>query len=197
DVVKTGMIATPEMMEVVSHAIKSNHDPYVLYPVMVAKSGDHLMDKESRQTIREALVPLSTVIMSNIPAIEELLKVSIRSIENVEIAAKRIVEELGAQSAIVKGGHFAGDAIDILFDGKKIYKFPTERINTKHTHGTGCTYSAVIAAEIAKGKSIYESVAIAKQFITDAIRFSLEIGRGNGPTNHWGYRLQGVPENKT
>jgi len=197
DVVKTGMIATPEMMEVVSHAIKSNHVPYVLDPVMVAKSGDHLMDKESRQTIREALVPLSTVITPNIPEAEELLEVSIQSTEDAEIAAKRMVEELGAQSAIVKGGHFAGDAIDILFDGKKIYKFPTERINTKHTHGTGCTYSAVIAAEIAKGKSIYESVAIAKQFITDAIRFSLEIGRGNGPTNHWGYRLQGVPENKT
>src|SRR5699024_1442924 len=93
DVVKTGMIATPEMMEVVSHAIKSNHVPYVLDPVMVAKSGDHLMDKESRQTIREALVPLSTVITPNIPEAEELLEVSIQSTEDAEIAAKRIVEE--------------------------------------------------------------------------------------------------------
>ncbi|WP_404450956.1 bifunctional hydroxymethylpyrimidine kinase/phosphomethylpyrimidine kinase [Virgibacillus necropolis] len=195
DVIKTGMIATTEMMVIIAEAIKKGSIPYVIDPVMVAKSGDHLMDVNSKQTMIERLIPLATVVTPNIPEAEVLLSESIESIADAEDAARRIVHELGADAAVVKGGHFKGDAVDVLYDGSSIHKFPTSRLNTKHTHGTGCTYSAVIAAELAKGKSIYESVITAKKYITDAIRYSLMLGNGNGPTNHWGYRLQGLPKN--
>lgn len=196
DVLKTGMIATAEMMESVAKVIKSYTVPYVIDPVMVAKSGYHLMDLHSKQTLRDHLVPHATVVTPNVPEAEELVDISIKSLKDAGLAAKRIVHELGAKAAVVKGGHLAGDAIDVLYDGSAIHTFPFVRIDTKHTHGTGCTYSAVIAAELAKGKSIYDAVAIAKKFITAAIRYSLKIGNGNGPTNHWGYRLQDIPKIK-
>ena len=196
DVVKTGMVAIPEMMEVIAQAIELHRIPYVIDPVMIAKSGDHLMNTGSKQMLRDRLIPLATVVTPNIPEAENLLATSIKSTVDAEIAAKRMVTELGAKAAIVKGGHFTGDAIDVLYDGNAIHQFPSKRFDTKHTHGTGCTYSAVIAAELAKGRSIYESVATAKVFITDAIRYSLKLGKGNGPTNHWGYRLQDVPKVK-
>lgn len=99
----------------------------------------------------------------------------------------------GADTAIIKGGHLEGKAVDVLFDGTAIDEFSSERIETKHTHGTGCTFSAAIASELAKGQSIHEAVHLAKSFITDAINYSLELGKGNGPTNPWGYRLKRVP----
>lgn len=195
DVVKTGMIASSEMMEVIAEAIEKYSIPYVIDPVMVAKSGDHLMDTNSKQTMADRLIPLATIVTPNIPEAEVLLSESIESITDAEDAARRIVHELGAGAVVVKGGHFEGDAVDILYDGAIIHKFPSLRIDTKHTHGTGCTFSAVITAELAKGHSIYDSVDIAKRYITDAIRHSLKLGNGNGPTNHWGYRLQGLPKN--
>lgn len=196
DVIKTGMVAVPEMMEVIAQSIGAHKIPYVIDPVMIAKSGDHLMNTVSKQVLRDRLIPLATVVTPNIPETDDLLVTSIKSTTDAEIAAKRMVNELGAKAAVIKGGHFTGDAIDILYDGSSIHHFPSTRFDTKHTHGTGCTYSAVIAAELAKGKSIYEAVATAKAFITDAIRYSLELGKGNGPTNHWGYRLQAVPKVK-
>lgn len=195
DVIKTGMVATAEMMVVIAKAIEKHAIPYVIDPVMVAKSGDHLMDVNSKQTMIEKLIPLATVVTPNIPEAEVLLDETIDSIVGAEDAARRIVHELGANAAVVKGGHFKGDAIDILYDGAGIHKLPAERLHTKHTHGTGCTYSAVIAAEIAKGRPVLEAVQTAKLFITDAIRYSLMLGKGNGPTNHWGSRLQGLPKN--
>ncbi|ASN03555.1 bifunctional hydroxymethylpyrimidine kinase/phosphomethylpyrimidine kinase [Virgibacillus necropolis] len=195
DVIKTGMIATSEMMVIIAEAIDKYSIPYVIDPVMVAKSGDHLMDVNSKQTMIDRLLPLATVVTPNIPEAEVLLSESIESVAEAEDAARRIVHELGANAAVVKGGHHVNDeAVDVLYDGAGIHRFPTARINTKHTHGTGCTYSAVIAAELAKGNSVYDAVKTAKLFITDAIRYSLKLGKGNGPTNHWGYRLQGLPK---
>lgn len=195
DVIKTGMIATSEMMVVIAEAIERYSISYVIDPVMVAKSGDHLMDVGSKQTMINRLLPLATVVTPNLPEAEVLLDEKIDSIADAEDAARRIVHELGANAAVVKGGHhFDNEAVDVLYDGATMHRFPTARIDTKHTHGTGCTYSAVIAAELAKGRSIYESVFAAKLFITDAIRYSLKLGKGNGPTNHWGHRLQGLPQ---
>ncbi|ASK61523.1 bifunctional hydroxymethylpyrimidine kinase/phosphomethylpyrimidine kinase [Virgibacillus phasianinus] len=195
DVIKTGMVASAGMMEVIAETIKRYSIRYVIDPVMIAKSGDHLMNADAKQTMIDQLIPLATVVTPNIPEAEVLLSESIHSLADAEDAARRIVHELGANAAVVKGGHHVeGDAIDVLYDGSAIHRFPTARIATKHTHGTGCTYSAVITAELAKGYSIYDSVHTAKKFITDAIRYSLQIGKGNGPTNHWGHRLQGIPE---
>ncbi|MDX8046356.1 bifunctional hydroxymethylpyrimidine kinase/phosphomethylpyrimidine kinase [Gracilibacillus sp. S3-1-1] len=192
--VKTGMIATVEMMELVASKLAKTTIPYVIDPVMIAKSGDSLMDITSRQVIRNTLVPLATVVTPNVPEAESLVGFEIHSNQEAENAAKVIVEELGAKAAVVKGGHLEGEATDVLYDGSSFSYFKADRYETKHTHGTGCTFSAAITAELAKGKSIKEAVTVGKDFITDAIQYPLALGNGYGPTNHWGYRLKGLPQ---
>lgn len=197
--VKTGMIATEDMMKLIADALRRHRNlPYVLDPVMFAKSGHALMEEASRHTLRDALVPLAAVVTPNIPEACDLLGMRIDTADDVKTAAKRIVHELGAKAALVKGGHMDGElADDLLYDGSEFYLFSAERTDTKHTHGTGCTLSAAIAAELAKGASVREAAATGKRFVTDAIRYTLGLGKGSGPTNHWGYRLQGVPQAKT
>lgn len=191
---KSGMISSVDMMELVAGYVKKYPNiPYVIDPVMVATSGDVLMDKKSRQIIRNLLLPLATVVTPNIPEAEILVGFSICKREEMEKAAQTIVEQFGAQVAIVKGGHVLGKAIDVMYDGAQFYYLEAERIDTKHTHGTGCTFSAVITAELAKGHPAKVAAERAKGFITDALRYPLNIGKGQGPTNHWGYRLKGLP----
>src|SRR5699024_8804783 len=127
---------------------------------------------------------------------EILVKREVTTIQAMEEAAIEIVHDLGAQAVVVTGGHLQVGAIDIFYDGNQIHHLTSERFNTIHTHGTGCTFSAVITAELAKGKTILEAVKLAKAYITDAIRYSLKLGKGNGPTNHWGYRLKGLPNER-
>lgn len=196
DAIKTGMVATIEMMELIASKLSTLSVPYIIDPVMVAKSGDALMEGKSRDVIRELLLPLATVVTPNVPEAEILVGFDIHTNRDAEKAAKVMVNELGAQAAIVKGGHLSGDAIDVLYDGKDFSYYKAERFDTKHTHGTGCTFSAAITAELAKGKTIQEAVTLGKKFITDAIQYSLKLGNGNGPTNAWGHRLQGLPNNK-
>ncbi|GAB2565303.1 bifunctional hydroxymethylpyrimidine kinase/phosphomethylpyrimidine kinase [Gracilibacillus alcaliphilus] len=191
--IKTGMVATVDMMELIAEKLKRENKPYVIDPVMVATSGDSLMDEATRQVIRNTLLPLATVVTPNIPEAEILAGFSIADNQAAEEAAKVIVDELGAQAVVIKGGHLSGAPTDILYDGISYEYLTAKRFKTKHTHGTGCTFSAVITAELAKGKQVKEAVQLAKAFITDAIQYPLELGKGNGPTNHWGYRLQGLP----
>lgn len=193
DAIKTGMISTIEMMKLIAMYVKKQDSPYVIDPVMVATSGHALMEEESRQVIRDLLVPLATVVTPNVPEAEILVNFKINNLEDSKKAAKVIVDELGAGAAVVKGGHLKGKAVDVLYDKQAFHLLEAERTDTKHTHGTGCTFSAVITAELAKGKSVLEAVTIGKQFITDAIRYTLNIGIGSGPTNHWAHRLQGLP----
>jgi hydroxymethylpyrimidine/phosphomethylpyrimidine kinase len=108
----------------------------------------------------------------------------IASIADMETAARKI-HAMGCKAIVVKGGHSEGAALDVLFDGERIYHFETERINTKNTHGTGCTFSSAIASNLAKGMSIYEAVEKAKSYVTTAIKYALPFGKGNGPTNHF------------
>ncbi|CQR48341.1 Hydroxymethylpyrimidine/phosphomethylpyrimidine kinase [Paraliobacillus sp. PM-2] len=190
--IKTGMISTIEMMELIANYVSTDSIPYVIDPVMVSTSGDALMEESSRQVIRDVLVPKATVVTPNIPEAEILVGFTIQNIEDMKKAAKVIVEELGAASAVVKGGHLDGKAVDVFYD-RQFHFLEADRVNTKHTHGTGCTFSAAITAELAKGKSTLEAVKMGKQFITAAIRYPLNIGKGNGPTNHWGYRLKELP----
>lgn len=193
DAIKSGMIATPEMMKTVAQRVKKYEVPYVIDPVMVAKSGDLLMDEESQKIIRDILIPLATVVTPNLPEAEVLLDMEIKTVDTSEKAAKTIVEQLNADAAIITGGHFSDEPIDVLYDGENFHHFKAEFIDTKHTHGTGCTFSAALTAELAKGTPLLKAVDIAKQFITDAIYYSLELGKGNGPTNYWGYRLKSLP----
>lgn len=185
---KTGMIANIEMMEIIASKLKSLSVPYVMDPVMVATSGDPLIENEARVFLREELLPLATLVTPNIPEAEFLLDRKITTVDDSKQAAEEIVEKFGVKAALVKGGHLEGEAIDYLYDGSNFYTFTAKRIDTKNTHGTGCTYSAAITAYLSQGLSLYESVEKAKKFVTKAIEHSFQLGAGNGPTNHWAPR---------
>lgn len=194
DAIKTGMIATIEMMELTADYFERYREiPYCLDPVMVATSGDALMEEASQTTIKYRLLPLATVVTPNLSETEILVERKMTTIQAMEEAAIEIVHDLGAQSVVVTGGHLEGGATDVFYDGNQVHHLTSERFDTIHTHGTGCTFSAVITAELAKGRTILEAVQLAKAYITNGIRYSLKLGKGNGPTNHWGYRLQGLP----
>ncbi|GEM01836.1 hydroxymethylpyrimidine/phosphomethylpyrimidine kinase [Halolactibacillus halophilus] len=194
DAIKTGMIATEEMMLLISDYLEQYPDiPYVLDPVMVATSGDVLMEESSRAVIRDVLIPKATLVTPNLKEARLLLDRSITTVEEMAEAAKDLVHVLGASAAVVKGGHLTDEATDVFYDGKDTRYLTKERIKTKHTHGTGCTYSAVITAELAKGQGVFNAASLGKAFIHDAIFYGIDLGHGNGPTNHFGYRLKGVP----
>ena len=188
DALKTGMIANTEMMKVVVKHIKPLNIPYVLDPVMVATSGDTLIDEEARDYLRTELVPLATLVTPNIPEAEYLTGLKIESQADMERASRMIVDELGAGAALVKGGHLRGDAIDYLYDGKEMRSFLAKRIDTVNTHGTGCTYAASITAYLSHGLNLVSAVEKGKEFVTQAIQKSFDLGNGNGPTNHWAIR---------
>ncbi len=189
DAVKTGMIASEEIMQTIADKIREHQlKNLVVDPVMIAKSGAALLNPEARQALTRILIPLATVVTPNIPEAEELTGLSLNSLEQRKEAAKRIVD-MGAKAVIIKGGHLSGkEATDLFYDGKEFHTFSAPRFETKHTHGTGCTFSAAITACLAKGDSLLDAVRTAKEFITAAISFPLELGRGHGPTNHWAYR---------
>lgn len=190
DAVKTGMIATAEMIEKIASLLEGKDVPLVVDPVMVATSGDSLMEKETEQLMKERLLPLATIVTPNINEAEILTGKPIRSLEEAKEAAQQIVEETKVQAAIVKGGHLTGEATDILYTNGEWEYFSAPRTDTKHTHGTGCTFSAAIAANLARGLSLEEAVREGKTFITNAISNPLGIGKGNGPVNHWASRLE-------
>ena len=185
DAVKVGMLSTPECMAAVSGKLKQ-YKPrnVVIDPVMYAKNGCPLMAVEAIDFFIKEVLPLSYLITPNIPEAEKITEIEIKNTEDMKKAC-RIIYEKGAENVLVKGGHAIGDAEDILFDGKNFLSFKTKRINTKNTHGTGCTLSSAIASNLALSKNIDEAVAKAKDYITGAIENSLEIGKGHGPTNHF------------
>lgn len=185
DAAKTGMLANSRIIKAIAGKIRQYKiGILVVDPVMVAKGGAPLIEDEAKQSLIEELLPLAFVITPNIPEAEVLSKIKISSVDDMKKSAK-IIHGLGAKNVVVKGGHLVGDAIDILYDGKKFHEFVSERIDTKNTHGTGCTYSAAIATFLANKKSVFEAVKAAKEYITDALRFSICLGKGHGPTNHF------------
>lgn len=188
--IKTGMIANQDMMELVYKSIKDKDIPYVMDPVMVATSGDTLISENARDYLRDHLLPLTTIVTPNLPEAEFLTGKKINSLDDMQAAAETIVHEYGAGAALVKGGHLSADedATDFLYDGKTMQTYSEKRIDTKNTHGTGCTYSAAITGYLAKGLSLHEAVQKGKQFVTAAIRESIDIGAGSGPTKHWAIR---------
>jgi hydroxymethylpyrimidine/phosphomethylpyrimidine kinase len=183
---KTGMLATAAIVEAVSATIKELELPLVVVdPVMLAKSGDRLLDSDAVQAMRVELLPCARVVTPNIPEAEVLSGLSIRSIEDAREAARRI-HALGAGAVIVKGGHGHGpDVVDVLFDGGRFIEFCTPRIETRNTHGTGCTFAAAVAAHLALGCSLAEATERAQVYVAGAIRHALAIGRGHGPLDHF------------
>ena len=188
DAVKTGMLSSSPIIEVVAEKVKEHGlTNLVVDPVMVAKSGDRLLQEQAVEALRTRLLPLATVVTPNIPEAEVIVGRKIASLEDARRAAKDIVA-LGARSVVVKGGHLEGDPVDILYDGRDFREFTAPRIATTSTHGTGCTFASAIAAGLAKGMDVPEAVAQAKEYVTEAIRRAFPIGHGHGPLHHF-YKL--------
>ena len=183
--IKTGMLANAEIIEVVADAMKSKApQALVVDPVMAAKSGDPLVDDTAVAAYRETLFPLATIVTPNLPEVERLLGKQVREESEMRRAAQAIVG-LGCRAALVKGGHAAGSARDILFDGSDFYAFEQERIATRNDHGTGCTLASAIAAYLAHGLTIPDAVRKAKEYLTGALQHSYAIGAGHSPVNHF------------
>jgi hydroxymethylpyrimidine/phosphomethylpyrimidine kinase len=180
---KTGMLSSAAIIHAVAAAIGEFHIPnLVVDPVMVAKGGAKLLRDDAVAALREQLIPLAVVITPNLPEAEVLLGRQIQGMDERRAAARDLVS-MGARAAVVKGGHAEGDATDVYFDGSRMVEVSVERIATKNTHGSGCVFSAAIAAHLALGAEPLEAVREAKAFITEAIANSLEIGEGHGPVN--------------
>lgn len=185
DAVKIGMLSTPACMAAVAEKLQQYKPTNVVIdPVMYAKNGCPLMEETAVDSLIELIIPLADVLTPNIPEAEKISKLDISSVKDMEAAALKIYE-MGCNGVIIKGGHKAGSALDVLYDGHKFTHFETERIDTKNTHGTGCTFSSAITAQLAKGLSVKDAVSNAKDYVTMAIRHSLAIGKGHGPTNHF------------
>jgi hydroxymethylpyrimidine/phosphomethylpyrimidine kinase len=190
DAAKTGMLSSPEVVRVVAEKVKQYRiERLVVDPVMAAKSGDALLSPEGKDAMVGLLLPLALVVTPNIPEAQIISGREITDTSGMEAAARSIAR-LGPRYVIVKGGHLREDPVDLLFDGKRVVRFEKKRIDTKNTHGTGCTFSAAIAAGLAAGMEIAEAVAQAEAYIEMAIAFSLEIGKGHGPTDHTAWFMQ-------
>jgi hydroxymethylpyrimidine/phosphomethylpyrimidine kinase len=180
---KTGALGSAAMVAAVARAAAEFNFPLVVDPVMVSKHGLPLLPSDAVATIRDLLLPRATLITPNVPEAEALTGLTIRTVDDMRAAACRLLE-MGARAVLIKGGHLAGDSTDLLFDGVDWREFPAPRVATRHTHGTGCTYSAAITAGLASGFPLAEAVARAKRFIHEAIRTNPGLGRGSGPVNH-------------
>ncbi|EGW39483.1 bifunctional hydroxymethylpyrimidine kinase/phosphomethylpyrimidine kinase [Desulfosporosinus sp. OT] len=185
DGVKVGMVSQVQTIEVIAELLR-HYAPQtiVVDPVMVSKSGYHLLNPEAEVTLIKELLPLATLVTPNIPEAEVMTQTSIQTLEQME-EASRIIYQMGVKNVLLKGGHLEDDAIDILYDGQEFSYFFSSRIATKNTHGTGCTLSSAITSNLALGYSLNEAVSLAKEYITIAIQHSLSIGKGVGPTHHF------------
>ncbi len=195
DALKTGMLGSVEVIELAARKIKENNlKNVVVDPVMVCKGEDEVLFPEHTVAYRESLLPLATVTTPNLFEAAQLAQMGpIRTVDEMKEAAKKI-HDLGVQYVIIKGGSkLVGmeKAIDVLFDGKEYQIIENDLIDTTYTHGAGCTFAAAITAELAKGKSVLEAIETAKQFITEAIRYSWKLNEYVGPTMHGAYKLYG------
>jgi hydroxymethylpyrimidine/phosphomethylpyrimidine kinase len=180
---KTGALGNIEIIGAVAGAARWFTFPLVVDPVMISKHGAALIEPGARQAVMELLVPLARLVTPNLPEASALAGFEVTNPDQMRAAAKTIFDYTGA-SVLVKGGHLEGDALDILFDGERFFDYRSERFVTRHTHGTGCTYSAAITACLALGMEVPDAVARAKRFIDRAIRTNPGLGGGCGPVNH-------------
>jgi hydroxymethylpyrimidine/phosphomethylpyrimidine kinase len=190
DAVKIGMVASSELIHVISDRLRCyDAKNVVIDPVMVASAGSSLMKQNAVQTLIKELFPISTVVTPNIPEAQVLSGMTIKNKEDMIAAAKHIGNNYHC-SVLLKGGHSINDANDLLYANGEIVWFVGNRINNPNTHGTGCTLSSAIASNLAKGLTLAESVQRAKDYISGALAAMLDLGTGSGPINH-AFRLQG------
>jgi hydroxymethylpyrimidine/phosphomethylpyrimidine kinase len=190
---KTGMLGTTAVVEAVAAAIEELQLPNVVVdPVMLAKSGDPLLDEDAVAMIRTELLPRALVVTPNIPEAEVLTGRRIATLADAHAAARQLHGDTGV-AVIVKGGHSHGpEVVDLLFDGQTVHEFRTPRIDTKNTHGTGCTFASAIACNLALGFTLPEATSRAQAYVAGAIRHALALGHGHGPLDHFWRRLPGA-----
>ena len=181
--IKTGSLGSPEVVRAIARALEGFEAPLVIDPVLTNKHGVTLAPEAAWMAMREGLLQQAALITPNVPEAEAFTGVKIERPEDLRKAALRL-REMGAQDVLIKGGHLTGPPIDILLTGDVWHEFRAPRIDTHHTHGTGCTYSAAITAGLARGQRIRDAVARAKLFINEAIRSAPALGHGAGPVNH-------------
>ena len=184
DAVKIGMVSNIEIIEAIAEKLKEyKAENVVVDPVMVATSGSRLISDDAMETLINKLLPLGSIITPNIPEAEVLSGINIKSEEDMIKAAEIISKDIDG-AVLIKGGHYDDNANDLLFDKGDIHWFKGKRIDTKNTHGTGCTLSSAIACNLAAGYPKEESIKNAKEYITGALKDGLDLGKGSGPLNH-------------
>jgi hydroxymethylpyrimidine/phosphomethylpyrimidine kinase len=180
---KTGALGNREMVSLIAEMARDFRFPLVVDPVMISKHGNPLMTESARIAMAESLLPRAFLVTPNLHEASELAQMPVSDLVTMKEAAAKIAS-LGAGSVLIKGGHLEEDAIDVLYWKGEFAFYRSPRIHTPHTHGTGCTYSACITAELAKGRNLADAVGIAKKFITRAIETNPGLGKGSGPVNH-------------
>ena len=185
DAVKIGMLSDKEIIKIIAERLRHYQPAIVVVdPVMVSKSGFQLLAPDACETLIKELLPLATLVTPNLPEATVIVGYEVSNKDDMLKAAKDIIT-LGAKNVLMKGGHLQESADDLLYDGREATWFTGERINTKNTHGTGCTLSSALAANLALGLSLPEAVRKSKEYITIAINNALNIGSGCGPTHHF------------
>ncbi|MCL4459540.1 MAG: bifunctional hydroxymethylpyrimidine kinase/phosphomethylpyrimidine kinase [Chloroflexi bacterium] len=183
DAVKTGMLGNASIIEVVAAKIEEHRlTNLVVDPVLVAKTGDQLLQEEAVATLCEQLIPLALVLTPNLSEAAVLVGRELHTRNDRRWAAKELIS-MGAKNVVIKGGHDPKQANDLFYNGREFREYRARRIQTQHTHGTGCVFAAAIAASLAKGAEVEQAVAIAKKFITKAIEYALPLGHGQGPVD--------------
>jgi hydroxymethylpyrimidine/phosphomethylpyrimidine kinase len=183
--IKTGALGSMELIEALGVAAAHWAVPLVVDPVMISKHGAHLAAPETGRAFRQFLIPKAALVMPNLPEAEALCGFPVDSVEEMERAGRMLLD-LGARAVLIKGGHLPGDPIDLyLTQDESPVTLPACRIDTPHTHGTGCTYSAAVTAGLARGLPMLQAIREAKLFVNQAIRTNPGLGRGSGPLNHW------------
>jgi hydroxymethylpyrimidine/phosphomethylpyrimidine kinase len=183
DAIKTGMLASAELVETVAGLLADAEVPVVVDPVGVSKHGDPLLAAEAVDTVRTRLLPVATVVTPNLYEAEQLTGVKVTGESTMREAAEAVLA-FGPKWALIKGGHLEGEAADLLFDGRREHWFRAERHDNRHTHGTGCTLASAVASFLAMGNEPPQAVAAAKEYITGAIRGGFPLGAGIGPVDH-------------
>ncbi|MEU1254264.1 bifunctional hydroxymethylpyrimidine kinase/phosphomethylpyrimidine kinase [Streptomyces sp. JL3001] len=187
--VKTGMLASAELVEAVAELIGGTDAPAVIDPVGVSKHGDSLLASSALESVRTKLLPVATVATPNLDEVAQLTGVHVESEEQLRQAAAAVLE-YGPRWVLIKGGHLPGDAVDLLTDGSAEHWLRAPRHDNRHTHGTGCTLASAIASGLAKGLAVPEAVTAAKEYVTGAIESGFALGRGIGPVDHgWRFRV--------
>jgi len=185
DAAKCGMLSTAPIIDAVAAGLTERRiEKLVVDPVMVAKSGDRLLEPEARAALADRILPLALLVTPNLPEAEVLAGIRVAEPEDMEEAARRI-HTMGPRYVLVKGGHLKGDATDLLWNGRDFTRFSTPRIDSQNTHGTGCTFSAAIVAGLARGQALGDAIRSAKAYVTRAIREGFQAGRGVGQLRHF------------